>query len=141
VRPVVAALAVTVREDCVLLVRRRNPPDAGLWGFAGGKVEPGETVAEAALRELQEETGVAAEALEAYGPLDIIGHDGAGGLAHHFVLIPVLCRWLAGTPQAAEDALEARWFALEALDPANLPMSKDVAELARHGVRRLGENG
>ena len=51
VRPVVAVLAVVVQAGRILLVRRANPPDAGLWGFPGGKVEFGETIADAALRE------------------------------------------------------------------------------------------
>ena len=136
-RPVVAALAVTLRGPSVLLVQRRNPPDAGLWGFAGGKVELGETVAEAAVRELREETGVAAQALEGFGPLDIIGPDAGGRPRHHFVLIPVLCRWLAGEPQADEDALDARWFEVATLDPARLPMSKDVVRVAQAAVLRI----
>ena len=56
---------------------------------------------------------------------------------HHFVLIAVLCRWSAGEPDAADDALEARWFTFEALDDPALTLSLDVAEvahMARHAA-------
>ena len=140
-RPVLAALAVVLRGHSVVLIKRRNPPDAGLWGFAGGKVDLGETVAAAAERELREETGIEAEALESFGALDIIGRSGAGTLTHHFVLVPVLCRYRSGEPRAADDALEAKWFEISALDPAVLSMSKDVVWVAREAARRLAHRG
>ncbi len=135
-RPIVAALAVTLRDEAVVLVRRRNKPDAGRWGYPGGKVEPGETLVEAAVRELHEETGIIGEALEPLGPLDVIGRDTEGALTHHFVLVPVLCRWCAGEPVAGDDASEARWFDLAALDPARLPMSRHVPEVGRRAWAR-----
>ncbi|WP_119166042.1 NUDIX hydrolase [Algihabitans albus] len=140
-RPVLAALAVAIRGPSVVLIKRRNPPDAGLWGFAGGKVDLGETVAAAAERELREETGVEAEALESLGALDIIGRSDEGTLTHHFVLVPVLCRYRNGEPRAADDALEAKWFEIASLDPAALPMSRDVVPVAREAARRLAHQG
>ncbi|MCS0503976.1 NUDIX hydrolase [Ancylobacter mangrovi] len=109
-RPIPAVLAVVVRDGEVLLVRRANPPDQGLWGFPGGRMEMGETHLEAALRELSEETGIVADTPRLITALDFIQHDAAGALAHHFVMIAVLCRWRAGEAVAADDALEARWF-------------------------------
>src|SRR5499433_3734192 len=61
-RPIVGVLAVVMRGDRVLVVRRANPPMPGRWGFPGGVLELGETVAQGAMRELFEETGVVAEA-------------------------------------------------------------------------------
>ncbi len=58
--PRLGAIAVLVRDDRALLVQRGKMPDAGLWGFPGGHVEPGETALAAAVRELREETGVRA---------------------------------------------------------------------------------
>ena len=69
--PVPAVIAVLIHEGRALLVRRANPPDAGLWGFPGGKIEYGETVRAAALRELLEETGVQAQAQEILTTLDL----------------------------------------------------------------------
>jgi len=129
-RPIAATIAVVIRGDEVLLVRRANPPDAGLWGFPGGKIEQGETLTQAALRELHEETGVTAEALRAFTAVDVFDRDPEGALHRHFILIAVLCRWVAGEPVAGDDALEARWVDHATLADAGLALSLDVAEVA-----------
>ncbi len=69
-RPVPAVIGIVLRERDVLLVRRANPPDAGCWGFPGGKIEPGEPLADAVVREIAEETTVDVEALDAFTALD-----------------------------------------------------------------------
>jgi len=129
--PVPAVIAVVIHDDRTLLVRRANAPDAGLWGFPGGKIEFGETVKAAAVRELLEETGVLAEAGDVITTLDILEKDASGELLQHYVLIAVRCRWVSGVPVAGDDALDARWFALADLDPGALPMSVDVDVIAR----------
>ena len=115
--PVPAVIAVIVHEGRTLLVRRANPPDAGLWGFPGGKIEFGETVKDAAMRELLEETGVVAQAQDIITTLDILVHDPSGAMRQHYILIAVQCRWISGDPVAGDDALEARWFPIAELDP------------------------
>ena len=132
--PVPAVIAVVVHEGRTLLVRRANPPDAGLWGFPGGRIEYGETVNAAVLRELEEETSVRAEAREVITTLDILDRADDGTLRHHFILIAVLCRWISGTPVAGDDALEAQWFPIAELQPDRLPMSVDVDVIARHAA-------
>jgi 8-oxo-dGTP diphosphatase len=139
--PVPAVIAVLVHKGQALLVRRANPPDAGLWGFPGGKIDYGETVKAAALRELLEETGVRAQAQEILTTLDILARSGDGALQQHYILIAVRCRWLSGLPLAGDDALEARWFPVSDLRPDRLPMSADVdviARLAQEAARRDG---
>lgn len=127
-----AALAVTLREGEVLLVRRRNPPDAGLWGYPGGHVEPGETVYQAAERELYEETGVRAAA----GPLLEVVEVKAEGF--HFDLIAVACDYLSGTPRAADDVSEAAWVPVAEVLGHGRPMSADVDEVLRRALERVG---
>ncbi|WP_334176242.1 NUDIX hydrolase [Pseudoxanthobacter sp.] len=134
VRPVAAVLAIVARQGRVLLVRRANPPDQGLWGFPGGRIEPGETAASAAERELAEETGVSALAEGPVGLIDVIGHDGDGALAHHFVLVAIGCRWQAGEPVAGDDALEAGWFSLADVEGGLLQTSARVSEFARRAL-------
>jgi 8-oxo-dGTP diphosphatase len=128
--PVPAVIAIVIENGRALLVRRANPPDAGLWGYPGGKIEYGETVSEAAIRELREETGVEAQAQDIITTLDILVRAEDGTVTQHYILIAVLCRWLSGDPVAADDALEAGWFSLEDLRPEILPMSADVDVIA-----------
>lgn len=132
-RPVAAVLAVVIHEGQVLLVQRANPPDAGLWGFPGGKVEYGEPLMQAAERELLEETGVSATAQAVIGAVDVLDRSDDGTLRQHFILIAVRCNWQSGTPLAADDALDARWVALDGMETA-LPLSRDVAMVARQGA-------
>jgi 8-oxo-dGTP diphosphatase len=114
-RPIPAAIAVVVRDRRVLLVRRANPPDQGRWGFPGGRIEPGEPVTLAAQREVGEETGVTVEPVQPFTTVDVIERDAGGGLRHHFVLVAVFCRWIAGEGMPADDALETAWFTLDAI--------------------------
>jgi mutator protein MutT len=131
-RPVAAVIAVVPRGGAVLLVRRRDPPDPERWGFPGGKIEPGETLAEATLRELREETGVTADFLRVFNATDVF----AGGA--HFVLVAGLCRWRAGEPVAADDALEARWFAPGELARVGPALIERVAEFAGEALALAG---
>ena len=108
--PGVGVLAVVWHRDRILLVRRRRPPQAGHWGFPGGHIRPGETLREAARRELREETGIDAEPGEPFTALDLIDRDGDGGIRHHYALIAVTLRYLAGRPIPADDADAADWF-------------------------------
>lgn len=135
--PRLAALAVVLDgKGHVLLVRRRNPPDAGLWGYPGGHVEAGETVLAAAARELHEETGVLAEPVMLLTGLDAICHDAAGRLEHHFFLAAVLCRYLAGQPGAADDADDAAWLPVADVLEGRLAMSAEVDTVLRLAVDR-----
>lgn len=134
VRPQVAVLAVVRREERLLLVRRANPPDQGRWGYPGGRVEWGEAFRDAALRELAEETGIAADSPALLDVLDFIEHDPEGSLAHHFAMIAVACRWLDGEGEAADDALETGWFTLAELEAMGDAASAKVVTIARRAL-------
>ena len=107
-RPVPCVGVVCWRGDKVLLIRRGHPPRQGEWSIPGGKVEWGEALAAAALRELREETGVEAE-LEGLVEVYEIIEPG-----FHYVLIDYVARWRDGEPKAADDADEAQFMAFEA---------------------------
>ena len=140
-RPVPAVIGIVLRERDVLLVRRANPPDAGCWGFPGGKIEPGEPLADAVVREIAEETTVDVEALDAFTALDAFDYDAHGAVRQHFVMVAVLCKWLRGTPVAGDDALDARWFGIDELDRDDLPMSAGVRDVARRAIERAAVPG
>ena len=126
--PKVAAIAVVLDDDRVLLVRRKKEPDAGLWGYPGGHVDLGETALDAAERELREETGVIATPVSYLTNLDIITRDDTGAVQHHFLLAAVLCSFESGTPVAADDVSDARWFHVDLLD--TVACSADVHAIA-----------
>ena len=134
VQPCLAALAVVLRGDQALLVRRRNPPDAGLWGFPGGRVEPGETALAAAVRELAEETGVIATPRHYLDNIDVIRRDPGGALSFHFLLAAVLCDYVSGEPLAGDDALEAEWVTVAAILGHALPLSADVDKILQRAL-------
>lgn len=136
--PVAAVIAVVLRDNAMILVRRANPPDAGIWGFPGGKIEFGEGIEQAAVRELREETGVVALAIETFTALDVLETAADGTTTQHFVLVAVLCRWLSGEPLAGDDAIEARWFSFDELSSTDVNLSlavDEVAEKARQASR------
>jgi len=109
--PVPAVGVVVLRGDEVLLVRRGTPPRLGQWSLPGGRIEFGETVEAAALRELKEETGVEAQLLGLIEVLDaVFTSRTSGDVTRHYVLIDFAARWLSGEPVAGDDAAEARFF-------------------------------
>ncbi len=114
-RPIPAVGVVCLRGDEVLLIRRGTPPRLGEWSLPGGRVETGETVREAALRELREETGVEAELGALIDVVDGFFEDGAGRPLH-YVLIDFAARWISGEPVAGDDAAEAAFHPLERID-------------------------
>lgn len=128
VRPVPATIGVVFQGEKVLLVRRANPPDAGRWGLPGGKINHGESIAQAAVREVLEETGVHTVAGPVFTAVDCFDMR-QGRLHQHFILIAVLCRYISGIPAAADDALDARWFTKEERERADLALSMDVLKV------------
>lgn len=110
VKPTPAVAAAVLHQAKVLMVRRRNPPNAGKLALPGGRVEPGEPLFQTALRELREETSVIAEAERVITAIDQFHRDEAGQLLGHFVIVVVACRWLGGIAVAGEDASEVCWL-------------------------------
>ena len=116
-RPMVAVLAVVLRpmeqESRVLIVQRAQQPNAGRWGFPGGLLELGEAVAEGAMRELNEETGIVAEAAGVLNVNDAVSRDDEGRVQFHYVLIAVRGVWQSGEGVAGDDAAAVAWASRE----------------------------
>ncbi len=128
--PRVGVLALVCQSNRVLLVERGKPPNRGLWGFPGGKLEAGERLFAAAGRELREETGIVADFFEALPPLEAISE------GFHYILVPVLGSNPRGLLRAADDAADARW--LNRADLAGIPHIAEVPPLFDFVLSRLG---
>ncbi|MFO8046844.1 MAG: NUDIX hydrolase [Halomonas sp.] len=128
--PIAAISCAVVREGRLLMVRRRNPPNAGRLALPGGKIEPGERLADAAERELREETGVIAGGLQPFTAMDIMERDEEGKLRFHYVVVVIRMVWRAGEPVADDDATHACWMDLEAIAAAGEDVCSTAAEVA-----------
>jgi len=106
--PLVAVGAVVVNEGRVLLVRRGTEPMLGRWSLPGGLVEVGETLTDAIVREVREETGLIVEPISLIELLDRI-HRHEDRVRFHYVIADYLCLVVSGDPLAASDATEVRW--------------------------------
>lgn len=109
VRPIVGIGVVLLRPDAVLLVRRGRPPALGQWSLPGGAQELGETAEAAARRELLEETGLSAGALQLVANVDSIHCDTEGRVRFHYTILDFAGRWQGGEPVAGGDVTEAVW--------------------------------
>ena len=131
-RPVVGILAMVRRGEHFLLVRRGRMPNQGMWGFPGGVQELGETVIDAAARELAEETGIVAVDPFIFTGLDAIDRDDRGAVRYHYTLVVVHFSWQEGEGTAGDDADALGWFGLE--DLAEIPALPAVAGLMRRAL-------
>lgn len=108
-RPLLAVSTAVIRSGRVLVARRPRAPGAGLYSLPGGLVEVGETLAEAAARELMEEVAVTAEPAGLCGFRDIIVHDAQRRIERHFVVLTFAARWLDGEGTPSPEAEDVRW--------------------------------
>ncbi|HEV2301033.1 MAG TPA: NUDIX hydrolase [Stellaceae bacterium] len=131
-------MAVVLRGERALLVRRANPPMPGRWGFPGGVLDLGETVAAGAMRELFEETGVTAEAAGILDVIDTLDRDAEGRVRYHYVLVAVRGLWRAGEGVAGDDADEVAWLARAEILERDLPCAPALISLLDLALARAG---
>lgn len=123
--PRLAVGAVVVHDGALLLVRRGHGPAAGEWSVPGGHLERGETMAEAVVRELEEETGLEGVCGKLLGWAEILP-DGPDDV--HFVVADFLTTVLThDDPVAGDDAAEALWVPLG--EVTSLHLVDGLAEL------------
>ncbi|MEM7426978.1 MAG: NUDIX hydrolase [Pseudomonadota bacterium] len=128
-RPLIGVSAAVWREGKVLLALRGKQPSKDLWSLPGGHVELGETLEEAALRELMEETSIRARIEEHTHWLDIIRRDEAGEVETHYVIAVFRAVWLSGEAVAGDDAAAVQWRGPDDLD--DLAMTPGTADRIR----------
>ena len=134
-RPYLAVSAAIVRDGKVLVVRRARNPAQNLYTLPGGAVELGETLHDAVMREVREETQLEIEPVGLAGQRDVIVLDAQGRIERHFVILCFAARWIAGEPVLNEELDDARW--LEADDLAALKTTDGLGEIVAAAFERL----
>lgn len=127
--PRAAVGAIVMRGGRVLLVERGNPPAQGVWAIPGGSVELGETMREAAEREVLEETGVRIRAGELVHAFDSVVRDDDGRVRFHYVILDFAAEDLGGEVVAGGDAADARFVSRE--ESRGLRINRATVELLR----------
>jgi len=113
-QPIIGVGALVKCDLGVLLVKRAKPPSQGLWAIPGGKVNWGETLQQAAEREILEETGIVIKAGAPIYVFDLIEHD-SDSMGFHYVVIDLIAQYVSGQPRAQDDACDAAWFDIDNL--------------------------
>ena len=133
-RPSVGVGAVLIHEGRVLLIRRGKEPLRGRWVVPGGTVELGETLEEALVREIQEETGLLVRPRQVVAVFDRIQRV-ADRVDYHYVIVDYLCDYVAGEARAGSDA-----EAVALVAPADLPaydLPEKALEVVLDGFHRV----
>lgn len=133
VRPHVGVGILLIRDNTLLLVKRKFDPDAGYWSIPGGHLDLGEKVRSAAEREAFEETGFKVRVTNLAGIIDKIMYDDNGKIEYHYVLINYFVEQVEGSanqpPKANDDALEAKFVPFEELK--NYKLTESLIELLK----------
>jgi len=138
--PRLGASAAIFRDGAVLLGERGKGALAGMWSLPGGHVEPGEPVADAARREVAEETGVVAQILGLVDLHEVIRRGGEGNeVAWHYVIAVHYGVWRDGEPVAASDCRATRFVSLDALH--SVPLTDGAEALIRRAAKLLEARG
>ncbi len=128
-RPRVAVGAIVFKDGCILLVQRGKPPAEGYWAIPGGSVEIGESLQQAAQREIFEETGVSIHAREPVFTFDVVERDADGAVRFHYVVVDVMADYMEGNLNPAGDATDARWVSSAEL--SRLKVSRATLDLLK----------
>jgi len=129
-RPFVAVGAVVFHRNCVLLVRRARPPAENIWAIPGGKVNLGESLQQAAEREILEETGLRVRAGSPIFTFDHLEIDRWGRVRYHYVIVDLEAEYLGGEIRPGDDAVEAGW--IDATRLKGLSISRQTRRLLRN---------
>lgn len=108
-RPWVGVGVIVWRGDELLLVRRGRPPRKGEWGIPGGAQLVGETVFEAAVREVFEEAGLVIRPTSIITVVDSIWRDDSDAVEYHYTIVEVSAEWVEGEAVPADDIDGALW--------------------------------
>jgi ADP-ribose pyrophosphatase YjhB (NUDIX family) len=138
-RPYLAVSAAIIRDGRVLVARRARGPALGVWTMPGGVVEAGETLIEALMREIDEETGLTIEPVALAGYREVLVRDEDRRVSRHFVVLCFASRWIAGEPKLNDELADARWLRPDEL--AGLKTTEGLAEIVAAAFERMEHAG
>ena len=128
--PKIGVISVVLKEKHVLMVQRKNNPDAGLWSYPGGHLNFGEKVFEASKRETFEETGIRILPQRFLTNLDIFIKK-RNKIVLHYLLVAVSCDYIGGNIIPNDDASDAKWYEIDYILKGELPMSENVTKVLK----------
>lgn len=126
-RPLLAASLAVFREGRVLLAQRFAPPRANCFTLPGGLVEIGESLEDAALREMREEVGVVARILGFNRHVEVVERDGDGMVSRHYVIASFVGAWVSGEGSAGPEAQAVVWA--DRAEMLRLPTTEHLPDL------------
>jgi ADP-ribose pyrophosphatase YjhB (NUDIX family) len=136
-RPILCASAAVFRDGRVLLGARRTGPFKQIFSLPGGLVETGESLEQAALRELAEETGIIAQIVAFNGWREVIGHDDEGRVKRHYVIASFAAIWVSGEGEASEELSRLIWADED--QARELPLTDGLPDLLASARRLVGQ--
>jgi mutator protein MutT len=122
-RPIVGVGAIILHEGKILLEKRKSAPGKGKWSVPGGLVELGESVEQAVIREVKEETGLKVEEPRLVDVVDDVSLDEKGVVKYHFVIVDYVLTVMRGVPKAASDAEDLKWVPFSEVEAYDLTKS------------------
>jgi ADP-ribose pyrophosphatase YjhB (NUDIX family) len=135
-RPFLAVSTAIFRDGQLLLAARGKPPMLGIYTLPGGMVETGETLEQAARREVAEEVGLDVAIVGFAGHVEIIRRDAAGAVERHAVVNAFAAHWSAGEPQLSDEATDIRWVDPDTL--GGLPVTDGLPAIIAAARRLVG---
>ena len=134
-RPILAVSAAIIRDGRVFIARRARGPALGVWTMPGGMVEVGETLREALIREILEETSMTIEPVALAGHREVMVRDDSGRVSRHFVILCFASRWIAGETRLNDELDESEWVRPSELK--DLKTTEGLAEIVATAFERM----
>ena len=133
--PRVAVGGVVLDGERVLLVRRGQAPSVGRWSIPGGLVSLGESLEDAVVREIEEESGLRVRVVGLCGVIDRVIRGDDGAVRYHYVIVDYVSLVDGGELRAGSDAAEARWVPVDQV--TTYDVTDGVADMVHRAVRLL----